>query len=96
MYAYSCISLHNFEPTLVTNLFSVIMISDLVKMQSIQINSLKNEVVDLKKTNANFKPKNMTEFGYKLEMQLSKLMEKYLLRYETEHNRKLSSFLAGK
>ncbi|XP_037810826.1 enhancer of mRNA-decapping protein 4 homolog [Lucilia sericata] len=69
---------------------------DLVKMQSIQINSLQNEVSELKKANGNFKPKNMSEFGYKLEMQLSKLMEKYLIRYETEHNRKLSSFLAGK
>ncbi|XP_065357524.1 enhancer of mRNA-decapping protein 4 homolog [Calliphora vicina] len=69
---------------------------DLVKMQSIQISSLQNEVSELKKVNGNFSPKNMTEFGYKLEMQLSKLMEKYLLRYETEHNRKLSKFLAGK
>lgn len=65
-------------------------------MQSIQISSLQNEVSELKKVNGNFSPKNMTEFGYKLEMQLSKLMEKYLLRYETEHNRKLSKFLAGK
>ncbi|KAM7354487.1 enhancer of mRNA-decapping protein 4 homolog Ge-1 isoform 1-T2 [Cochliomyia hominivorax] len=69
---------------------------DLVKMQSLQINSLQIEVSELKKANGTIKPKSMTEFGYKLEMQLSKLMEKYLLRYETEHNRKLSTFLAGK
>ena len=73
-----------------------LIFSDLVKMQSIQINSLQSEVSELKKMNTNFKSKNMTELSYKLEMHLSKLMEKYLLRYETEHNRKLSSFLAGR
>lgn len=69
---------------------------DLIKMQSIQINNLQSEVSELKKMNTNFKSKNINELGFKLEMQLSKLMEKYLLRYETEHSRKLSSFLAGK
>lgn len=65
-------------------------------MQSAQITSLQSEVSELKKASGSMKQKNITELGYKLEMQLSKLMEKYLIRYETEHNRKLSSFLAGK
>uniref|UniRef100_A0A1I8PAA0 Uncharacterized protein n=1 Tax=Stomoxys calcitrans TaxID=35570 RepID=A0A1I8PAA0_STOCA len=69
---------------------------DLIKMQSVQINNLQLEVAEMKKTNPVIAQKNMTEFGFKLEMQLSKLMETYLKRYETEHNRNLSSFLMGK
>lgn len=65
-------------------------------MQSVQINNLQMEVAEMKKTNPTIAQKNMTEFGFKLEIQLSKLMETYLMRYETEHNRKLSSFLMGK
>lgn len=70
--------------------------SDLIKMQSVQINNLQKEIADMKKTNPAVAQKNMTELGFKLEMQLSKMMETYLMRYETEHNRKLSTFLMGR
>ncbi|XP_073824958.1 enhancer of mRNA-decapping protein 4 homolog Ge-1 [Musca autumnalis] len=69
---------------------------DLIKMQSVQINNLQMELADMKKTTPTIAQKNMTELGFKLEMQLSKMMETYLMRYETEHNRKLSTFLMGR
>lgn len=68
----------------------------MVKIQSVQINSLQDEIVELKKANPLSTSKNMTELSFKLEMQLSKLMEQYLKRYESEHKQKLSAFLAGR
>lgn len=65
-------------------------------MQSIQINSLQNEIADIKKGNPFSSEKGMTDYAFKLEMQLSKLLEKYLKRYETEHNKKLNAFMAGR
>ncbi|KAL9922946.1 enhancer of mRNA-decapping protein 4 homolog isoform X1 [Glossina fuscipes] len=68
---------------------------DLVKMQTIQINNLQKEVTDLKNlddiatTN-----KNISEYPFKLEMQLTKMLEQYLKRYEIEHKRKLAAFMA--
>ncbi|KAM8716040.1 hypothetical protein ACLKA7_002996 [Drosophila subpalustris] len=42
---------------------------------------------------AALQPKSVNELAYKIEMQLSKLMEQYLKRYENEHKRKLAEFL---
>ncbi|XP_012157924.1 enhancer of mRNA-decapping protein 4 homolog [Ceratitis capitata] len=69
---------------------------ELVKMQSIQINNLQEEVASMKKTNPLASTKSMSEFSFKLEMQLSKLMEQYLKRYENEHKKKLAAFMAGR
>lgn len=42
---------------------------------------------------AAMQPKSVNELAYKIEMQLSKLMEQYLKRYENEHKKKLTEFL---
>jgi len=86
-------------------LFSV-KISDLVKAQSQQLNKLEHEVSKLQQQQqqqqqqpssssnaAALQPKSVNELAYKIEMQLSKLMEQYLKRYENEHKRKLAEFL---
>ncbi|XP_054741449.1 enhancer of mRNA-decapping protein 4 homolog isoform X1 [Anastrepha obliqua] len=69
---------------------------DLVKAQSMQINNLQAEVASMKKANPMASTKSMSEFSFKLEMQLSKLMEQYLKRYENEHKKKLAAFMAGR
>ncbi|XP_067625151.1 enhancer of mRNA-decapping protein 4 homolog isoform X2 [Eurosta solidaginis] len=69
---------------------------DLVKMQSVQINNLQVELTNMKKANPMASTKSMSEFSFKLEMQLSKLMEQYLKRYENEHKKKLTAFMAGR
>lgn len=71
-------------------------ILDLVQKQSVQIKILQNEIVELKENNASNTYKDMKDFSYKVETQLSKLLETYLKRYENEHKKKLSTFLAGK
>ncbi|XP_055837363.1 enhancer of mRNA-decapping protein 4 homolog isoform X5 [Episyrphus balteatus] len=71
-------------------------ILDLVQKQSVQIKILQNEINELKEGNATNTYKDMKDFSFKVEMQLSKLMESYLKRYENEHKKKLSAFLAGK
>lgn len=72
------------------------MLLELVKIQSMQINHLQGEVASMRKANPMTSTKSMSEFSFKLEMQLSKLMEQYLKRYENEHTKKLSAFLAGR
>ncbi|ALC38616.1 Ge-1 [Drosophila busckii] len=77
--------------------------SDLMKTQSLQLNKLELEVGKLqqqqKQQHASssstkaLQPKNVNELAYKIEMQLSKLMEQYLKRYENEHQKKLNEFL---
>lgn len=69
---------------------------ELVKIQSMQINHLQAEVASMRKANPMTSTKSMSEFSFKLEMQLSKLMEQYLKRYENEHTKKLSAFMAGR
>ncbi|KAH8319040.1 hypothetical protein KR067_005765 [Drosophila pandora] len=81
---------------------------DLVKAQSKQINKLEQEVSNLQqqqqqilmvqptKPDASLEPKNVNQLAYKIEMQLSKLMEQYLKRYENEHKKKLNEFLAAR
>ncbi|XP_050322266.1 enhancer of mRNA-decapping protein 4 homolog isoform X3 [Bactrocera neohumeralis] len=69
---------------------------ELVKIQSMQINHLQAEVSSMRKANPMTSTKSMSEFSFKLEMQLSKLMEQYLKRYENEHKKKLSAFMAGR
>ncbi|KAH8335925.1 hypothetical protein KR074_007164 [Drosophila pseudoananassae] len=81
---------------------------DLVKAQSKQINKLEKEVTNLQqqqqqilmvqptKPDASLEPKNVNQLAYKIEMQLSKLMEQYLKRYENEHKKKLNEFLAAR
>ncbi|XP_034471576.1 enhancer of mRNA-decapping protein 4 homolog isoform X2 [Drosophila innubila] len=81
---------------------------DLVKAQSQQLNKLEHEVSKLQQQQqqqqqpssssntsnaAALQPKSVNELAYKIEMQLSKLMEQYLKRYENEHKRKLAEFL---
>ncbi|XP_017854699.1 enhancer of mRNA-decapping protein 4 homolog isoform X2 [Drosophila busckii] len=78
-------------------------ILDLMKTQSLQLNKLELEVGKLqqqqKQQHASssstkaLQPKNVNELAYKIEMQLSKLMEQYLKRYENEHQKKLNEFL---
>lgn len=48
------------------------------------------------KPDASLEPKNVNQLAYKIEMQLSKLMEQYLKRYENEHKKKLNEFLAAR
>ncbi|XP_022214740.2 enhancer of mRNA-decapping protein 4 homolog [Drosophila obscura] len=48
------------------------------------------------KSDASLEPKNVNQLAYKIEMQLSKLMEQYLKRYENEHSKKLSEFLLAR
>ncbi|XP_017077359.2 enhancer of mRNA-decapping protein 4 homolog [Drosophila eugracilis] len=83
------------------------LLLDLVKAQSKQMNKLENEVMKLQKQQesvvaqnsiqaASLDPKNVSQLAYKIEMQLSKLMEQYLKRYENEHKRKLTEFLAAR
>ncbi|XP_017495092.1 PREDICTED: enhancer of mRNA-decapping protein 4 homolog, partial [Rhagoletis zephyria] len=69
---------------------------ELAKMQSMQINNLQAEISSMKKANPMSSTKSMSEFSFKLEMQLSKLMEQYLKRYENEHKKKLTAFMAGR
>ncbi|KAH8412358.1 hypothetical protein KR009_001463 [Drosophila setifemur] len=45
---------------------------------------------------ASLDPKTVNQLAYKIEMQLSKLMEQYLKRYENEHKKKLTEFLAAR
>ncbi|KAH8263089.1 hypothetical protein KR044_004321 [Drosophila immigrans] len=76
---------------------------DLVKAQSQQINKLEHEVSKLQLQQqqpgssgskaAVLQPKTVNELAYKIEMQLCKLMEQYLKRYENEHKRRLAEFL---
>ncbi|EDW03803.1 GH11439 [Drosophila grimshawi] len=76
---------------------------DLVKAQSQQLNKLEHEVSKMHQqqqqqqstcsTAAALQPKSVNELAYKIEMQLSKLMEQYLKRYENEHKKKLAEFL---
>ncbi|XP_033172686.1 enhancer of mRNA-decapping protein 4 homolog [Drosophila mauritiana] len=83
------------------------LLIDLVKAQSKQINKLENEVNKLQKQqeaavalhskqDTSLEPKNLSQLAYKIEMQLSKLMEQYLKRYENEHKKKLTEFLAAR
>lgn len=83
------------------------LLLDLVKAQSKQLNKLENEVIKLQKQqevvvaqhskqDASLEPKNVSQLAYKIEMQLSKLMEQYLKRYENEHKKKLTEFLAAR
>lgn len=83
------------------------LFADLVKAQSKQINKLENEVNKLQKQqeaaaalhskqDTSLEPKNLSQLAYKIEMQLSKLMEQYLKRYENEHKKKLTEFLAAR
>uniref|UniRef100_A0A6P4EU10 Enhancer of mRNA-decapping protein 4 homolog n=1 Tax=Drosophila rhopaloa TaxID=1041015 RepID=A0A6P4EU10_DRORH len=83
------------------------LLIDLVKAQSKQINKLEHEVTKLQqqqeavvaqnsKPDASLEPKNVNQLAYKIEMQLSKLMEQYLKRYENEHKKKLTEFLAAR
>ncbi|XP_030384242.1 enhancer of mRNA-decapping protein 4 homolog isoform X2 [Scaptodrosophila lebanonensis] len=75
---------------------------DLVKAQSQQINKMEHELNKLqmqqpqKNNAAAMQPKSINELAYKIEMQLSKLMEQYLKRYENEHKKKLTEFLAAR
>ncbi|EDW71758.2 uncharacterized protein Dwil_GK22271, partial [Drosophila willistoni] len=82
---------------------------ELVKAQSQQLNKLENEVATLQlqqqqmaaKTDPNSsvassEPKTVNQLAYKIEMQLSKLMEQYLKRYENEHKKKLAEFLQAR
>lgn len=48
------------------------------------------------KPDTSLDPKNVNQLAYKIEMQLSKLMEQYLKRYENEHKKKLTEFLAAR
>ncbi|XP_017153982.1 enhancer of mRNA-decapping protein 4 homolog [Drosophila miranda] len=48
------------------------------------------------KSDTSLEPKNVNQLAYKIEMQLSKLMEQYLKRYENEHTKKLSEFLQAR
>ncbi|XP_051858129.1 enhancer of mRNA-decapping protein 4 homolog isoform X1 [Drosophila albomicans] len=81
---------------------------DLVKAQSQQLNKLEHEVNKLQQQQqqqqqpgsssssgkaAALQPKTVNELAYKIEMQLCKLMEQYLKRYENEHKRRLAEFL---
>ncbi|KAH8378342.1 hypothetical protein KR093_010780, partial [Drosophila rubida] len=81
---------------------------DLVKAQSQQLNKLEHEVSKLQQQQqqqqqpgnsssvsktAVLQPKTVNELAYKIEMQLCKLMEQYLKRYENEHKRRLAEFL---
>ncbi|KAH8249504.1 hypothetical protein KR032_010090 [Drosophila birchii] len=83
------------------------LLLDLVKAQSKQLNKLEHEVTKLQKQqqvsaasnskpDASLDPKNVNQLAYKIEMQLSKLMEQYLKRYENEHKKKLTEFLAAR
>ncbi|XP_034666719.1 enhancer of mRNA-decapping protein 4 homolog [Drosophila subobscura] len=85
------------------------LLLDLVKAQSKQLNKLENEVSKLQqqqqqtatavqpaKSDTSLEPKNVNQLAYKIEMQLSKLMEQYLKRYENEHSKKLSEFLLAR
>ncbi|XP_017110298.1 enhancer of mRNA-decapping protein 4 homolog [Drosophila elegans] len=83
------------------------LLLDLVKAQSKQLNKLEHEVTKLQKQqeavvaqnsklDASLEPKNVNQLAYKIEMQLSKLMEQYLKRYENEHKKKLTEFLAAR
>ncbi|XP_017059250.2 enhancer of mRNA-decapping protein 4 homolog [Drosophila ficusphila] len=83
------------------------LLLDLVKAQSKQLNKLEHEVTKLQKQqetvvaqqskpDASLDAKNVNQLAYKIEMQLSKLMEQYLKRYENEHKRKLTEFLAAR
>lgn len=79
---------------------------ELVKAQSLQLNKLEHEINKVQQqqqqqllqqpsgsTAAALQPKSVNELAYKIEMQLSKLMEQYLKRYENEHKKKLAEFL---
>ncbi|XP_064548602.1 enhancer of mRNA-decapping protein 4 homolog isoform X1 [Drosophila montana] len=75
---------------------------DLVKAQSLQLHKLEHEVSKIQQHQQQLQPssgatplqpKSMHELAYKIEMQLSKLMEQYLKRYENEHKKKLTEFL---
>ena len=68
----------------------------MVQLQSRQINSLQREITELKIANPAGSEKSMSEFAFKLDMQLSKLLETYLERYEVEHNKRLAAFMAGR
>ncbi|XP_068150298.1 enhancer of mRNA-decapping protein 4 homolog [Drosophila tropicalis] len=81
----------------------------LVKAQSQQLNKLENEVATLQlqqqqmaaktdpnSSSASLEPKTVNQLAYKIEMQLSKLMEQYLKRYENEHKKKLAEFLQAR
>lgn len=74
--------------------------SELVKTQSQQLNKLEHEVAKLQLQQSNASNassmQRVNELAYKLEMQLSKLMEQYLKRYENEHKRKLTEFLLAR
>lgn len=74
----------------------LLFLLELVKIQSTQINHLQAEVSSMRKANPMTSTKSMSEFSFKLEMQLSKLMEQYLKRYENEHKKKLTAFMAGR
>uniref|UniRef100_A0A1A9WBH7 Ge1_WD40 domain-containing protein n=1 Tax=Glossina brevipalpis TaxID=37001 RepID=A0A1A9WBH7_9MUSC len=68
---------------------------DLVKMQTIQINNLQKEITDVKNLDTiGSTNKCISEYSFKLEMQLTKMLEQYLKRYEIEHKRKLAAFMA--
>ncbi|KRG02628.1 enhancer of mRNA-decapping protein 4 homolog isoform X1 [Drosophila mojavensis] len=79
---------------------------EMVKAQSEQLNKLEHEINKVQQqqqqqllqqssgsTAAALQPKSVNELAYKIEMQLSKLMEQYLKRYENEHKKKLTEFL---
>ncbi|EDW63920.2 uncharacterized protein Dvir_GJ17172 [Drosophila virilis] len=75
---------------------------DLVKAQSLQLHKLEHEVSKIQQQQQQLQPssgatplqpKSIHELAYKIEMQLSKLMEQYLKRYENEHKKKLTEFL---
>ncbi|KAH8259108.1 hypothetical protein KR038_003034 [Drosophila bunnanda] len=86
------------------------LLLDLVKAQSKQLNKLEHEVTKLQKQqqvaaavpaasskpDQSLDPKNVNQLAYKIEMQLSKLMEQYLKRYENEHKKKLAEFLVAR
>lgn len=66
---------------------------EIMQTQSCQISELRNQLYDIEKIRTEETVKS-NSYSTKLEANLSKLIEEYLIRYERTHNTKLDTFLS--
>lgn len=66
---------------------------EIMQTQSCQISELRNQLFEIEKTRSEETIKS-NSYSTKLEGNLSKLIEEYLIRYERNHNTKLDTFLS--
>lgn len=66
---------------------------EIMQTQSCQISELRNQLFEIEKNRSDETIKS-NSYSTKLEANLSKLIEEYLIRYERTHNTKLDTFLS--